>query len=289
MTQLTDKVALTDMALRLRRHIVTLAAESPGVHVGGSMSAAEILTALYFDDVLRVDPADPDWPGRDYLVYSKGHSSAVLYAALSERGFFPVEELATYKQPGSRLPGHPSRDVPGVELATGSLGHGLPVGVGLGIGLRHDGADNRVFAVLGDGECQEGSVWEAAMAAAHYRLTNLVAIVDRNGFQEDGPTEEIMALEPFAEKWRSFGWAVVEVDGHDVGQLGDALRRVPFADDRPSCLIARTEKGHGLSFTANTHAWHYGKFSDEQRRQAMAELYRAGQGSASRDDQEAPA
>jgi transketolase len=276
MTQLTDKVALTDMALRLRRHIVTLANESPGVHVGGSMSATEILTALYFDDVLRVDPANPGWSGRDYLVYSKGHSSAALYAALAERGFFPVEELKTYKQPGSRLPGHPSRDVPGVELATGSLGHGLPVGVGLAIGMRHDGVDNRVFVVVGDGECQEGSVWEAAMAAAHYRLTNLVVVVDRNGFQEDGPTEEIMALEPFADKWRSFGWAVEEVDGHDVGQLGEALHRVPFTEDRPSCVIARTEKGHGLSFTSNTHTWHYGKFSDEQRQQAMAELDRQG-------------
>jgi transketolase len=270
--QVLDPARLRELALRIRRHIVRLAADSPGAHVGGSMSATEIMTTLYFGGVLRVDPAAPQWPGRDYLIFSKGHSSAVLYAVLAERGFFPVQELATYKQPGSRLPGHPSRDIPGVELATGSLGHGLPVAVGLAIGLRHDGAANRVFAVLGDGECQEGSVWEAAMAAAHYRLDNLVVVVDRNGFQEDGPTEEIMGLEPFADKWRAFGWAVREVDGHDVAQLGPALHRLPFADGRPSCLIARTVKGHGLSFTSNTHTWHYGKFDQEQRRQAMAEL-----------------
>jgi transketolase len=263
---------LTDIALRLRRHIVELAANSPGAHVGGSMSVTEILTSLLFDGVLRIDPTRPDWPERDYLIFSKGHSSAALYAALAERGYFPVDELATYKQPGSRLPGHPSRDIPGVELATGSLGHGLPVGVGLALASSRDRSPNRVFVILGDGECQEGSIWEAAMAAAHYRLDNLVAIVDRNGFQEDGPTEQIMALEPFADKWRSFGWAVSEVDGHDLGELGTALRQLPFSPGRPSCLIARTEKGHGLSFTSNTHEWHYGKFTPDQYAQALLEL-----------------
>ena len=233
---------------------------------------------LYFDDVLRVDPDDPEWNERDHLIYSKGHASAALYAALAERGFFPVSELATYKQPGSRLAGHPSRAFPASRWATGSLGHGLPVGVGIALANRHDGNPSRAFVVLGDGECQEGSIWEAAMSAAHFGLDNLVVIVDRNGFQEDGPTEEIMALEPFADKWRSFGWQVSEVDGHDVTRLSAALHRLPFAPGRPSCVIARTEKGHGLSFTANTHTWHYGKFSAQQYRQALAELSGEGAG-----------
>ncbi|GAB2789325.1 transketolase [Amycolatopsis magusensis] len=263
---------LTELATRIRHHIAELATTSPGAHVGGSMSVTEILTVLYFDGVLRVDPDDPQWNDRDHLIYSKGHASAALYAALAERGFFPVAELAAYKQPGSRLAGHPSRSIPGVEWATGSLGHGLPVGVGIALANRHDHNPGRVFVVLGDGECQEGSIWEAAMSAAHFGLDNLVVVVDRNGFQEDGPTEEIMALEPFADKWRSFGWQVSEVDGHDVTQLGDALHRLPFTAGQPSCVIARTEKGHGLSFTANTHTWHYGKFSAEQYRQALAEL-----------------
>jgi transketolase len=265
---------LTDIALRIRKHIVALAADSPGAHVGGSMSATEILTSLYFGGVLNVDPANPGWKERDYLIFSKGHSSAALYAALAEKGFFPVEELKTYKQPGSRLPGHPSRTVPGVELSTGSLGHVLPVAVGLAMGMKHDGDPNRVFVVLGDGECQEGSIWEAAMSAAHYGLDNLVAIVDRNGFQEDGPTEDVMAIEPFADKWRAFGWAVIGVDGHDVNSVTEALRHIDHwrAAGRPAVLIARTSKGHGLSFTSNTHTWHYGKFTAEQRAQAMEEL-----------------
>ncbi|HEX4701684.1 MAG TPA: transketolase [Pseudonocardiaceae bacterium] len=263
---------LVELAHRIRHHIVELATNSPGAHVGGSMSATEILTVLFFDDVLKVDPSNPQWTERDHLIYSKGHASAALYAVLAERGFFPVSELATYKQPGSRLAGHPSRDIPGVEWATGSLGHGLPVGVGISLANRHDNNTSRTFVVLGDGECEEGSVWEAAMSAAHFQLDNLVVVVDRNGFQEDGPTEEIMALEPFADKWRAFGWQVADVDGHDVTQLSEALHRVPFASGRPSCVIARTEKGHGLSFTANTHTWHYGKFSQEQYQQALAEL-----------------
>lgn len=263
---------LAEMANRIRHHIVELATNSPGAHVGGSMSVTEILTVLFFDDVLKVDPANPQWNERDHLIYSKGHASAALYAVLAERGFFPVSELASYKQPGSRLVGHPSRDIPGVEWATGSLGHGLPVGVGISLANRHDNIAGRTFVVLGDGECQEGSIWEAAMSAAHFRLDNLVVIVDRNGFQEDGPTEEIMALEPLADKWRSFGWQVAEIDGHDVGELSSALHRLPFASGQPSCVIARTEKGHGLSFTSNTHTWHYGKFSAQQHQQALAEL-----------------
>lgn len=277
-----EDTLLVEMAARLRRHIVHLAADSAGAHVGGSMSAVEILTVLYFGDVLRVDPAEPDLDGRDYLIFSKGHCSALLYSALAERGFFPVEELTTYKELGSRLAGHPSKEIPGVELATGSLGHGLPVAGGIAWAGKHDRADYRVFVLLGDGECQEGSTWEAAMSAAHYDLDNVVVIVDRNGIQEDGPTEEIMALEPFADKWRSFGWAVDEVDGHNLGALQRALQRVPFEPGRPSVIIAHTVKGNGLSFAANTNAWHYGKLTPEQRRLALEELAAAGSGGGAR-------
>jgi len=272
MLNTTSTEPLVEIANRIRHHIVELATNSPGAHVGGSMSVTEILSVLFFDGVLQVDPDDPQWRQRDRLIYSKGHASAALYAALAERGFFPVSELASYKQPGSRLAGHPARGIPGVEWATGSLGHGLPVGVGISLANRHDGLSSRTFVVVGDGECQEGSVWEAAMSASHFRLDNLVVIVDRNGFQEDGPTEEIMALEPLADKWRSFGWQVAEVDGHDLAQLGEVLHRLPFTPGRPSCVIARTEKGHGLTFTSNTHTWHYGKFSEQQYQQALTEL-----------------
>lgn len=260
---------LAGMALTLRRHIVALAADSPGAHVGGSMSVVEILTELYFGGVLRIDPAAA---GRDRLIFSKGHSSAAYYAALAEAGFFPVSELATYKQTGSRLAGHPHTGIPGVELATGSLGHGLPVGVGLAMAAREQGSPSRVFVIVGDGECQEGSVWEAAMAAAHYRLDNLVVIVDRNGIQEDGPTEQIMALEPFADKWRAFGWRAEEIDGHSLVELGGVLHGLPLQPGKPSVIIAKTVKGKGLSFSENTNVWHYGKLSTELKQQALAEL-----------------
>jgi len=263
--------AVRNAADTLRHHVVNMAADS-GAHVGGSLSVVDILAVLYFDGVLRVDPAEPKNDGRDYLIFSKGHASAALYGALAERGFFPVAELASYKRMGSRLAGHPAKSIPGVELATGSLGHGLAVGNGVALAGKHDGRDSRVFVVMGDGECQEGVVWEAAMAAAHYRLDNLVAIVDRNGVQEDGPTEKIMALEPFADKWRAFNWEVREVDGHDVAALSRELHAVPFAAGRPSLLLARTVKGKGLSFAENTHTWHYGKLSLEQKAQALAEL-----------------
>ena len=275
-TGTAERTDLAEIALTLRRHIVHMAADSPGAHVGGSMSAVEILTVLFFGGILRVDPAQPKKEGRDYFIFSKGHASAALYAALAERGFFPVEELKTYKQMGSRLAGHSLKSIPGVELATGSLGHGLAVGNGLAIAGRHDGADYRVFVVLGDGECQEGSVWEAAMAAAHYKLDNLVAIVDRNKVQEDGPTEEIMALEPFADKWRAFGWQVLEADGHDLQAVHGALSRVPFAPGKPSVLIAHTVKGKSLSFAEHNHQWHYGKLPPNLKEQALAELAALG-------------
>jgi transketolase len=263
---------LRRIAHTLRRHVVHMASDSPGAHVGGSMSVIEILTVLLFDGVLDVDPSQPKMEGRDYMIFSKGHASAALYAALAERGFLPVEELKTYKQMGSRLAGHSLKSIPGVELATGSLGHGLGVGNGVALAGKYDGSAYRVFVILGDGECQEGSVWEAAMAAAHYKLDNLVAIVDRNGVQEDGPTEQIMALEPFADKWRAFNWEVREVDGHQPEALSAALHEVPFRPGRPSLVIANTVKGKHVSFAEHNNAWHYGKLSPAQRDQALSEI-----------------
>ncbi len=263
---------LRAIAYTLREHIVRMCADSPGAHLGGSMSSVEILTVLLFDGVVRVDPSNPKWEDRDYFIFSKGHSSASLYAAMAERGFFPVEELKEYKKTGGRLAGHPSKAIPGIELATGSLGHGLGVGNGIALAAKHDGEDRRVYVVLGDGECQEGSIWEAAMTAAHYKLDNVVAIVDRNFVQEDGKTEDIMSLEPFAEKWRAFGWDAREIDGHDVEALSSALHDIPFTSGKPSVIIAQTVKGKSISYAEGNHAWHYGKMNAEQREQAFKDL-----------------
>jgi len=271
----TQPEYLKDMAYKIRKHIVHLATDSPGAHVGGSMSSVEILTVLFFDNVLNIDPNNPEMDGRDYFIFSKGHSSASLYSVMAEKGYFPVKELETYKEMGSRLAGHPSKNIPGIDLATGSLGHGLPVGEGIALAGKLDNQDYKVFVVLGDGECQEGSIWESAMAASHNKLDNLVAIVDRNGIQEDGPTEEVMALEPFADKWRSFGWNVIEVDGHSVEALSSALHNIPD-NQKPTLVIANTVKGNGLSFTSNTNKWHFGKFTQEEKDVALKELEEGG-------------
>jgi transketolase len=248
-----------------------MCAGEPGGHLGGSMSLVEILTALYFA-VLRIDPAEPDAPDRDILILSKGHSAICLYAVLAERGFFPVEELAGYGRPGSRLMGHPVPVVPGVEMPTGSLGHGLPLAIGFALAGRLDGLGRRCFAVLGDGELQEGSVWEAAMVASSLGLDRLVAVVDRNGLQITGATEEIIRLEPLAERWRSFGWAVREVDGHDLHGLLAALASVPEEPGRPTVLIAHTVKGKGLPFIEGRRESHYARLGERQRQRALAVL-----------------
>jgi transketolase len=266
-----DVAALARRAHRIREHIVDMCAGEPGGHLGGSMSLVEILTALYFA-VLRIDPAEPDAPDRDILILSKGHSAICLYAVLAERGFFPVEELAGYGRPGSRLMGHPVPAVPGVEMPTGSLGHGLPLAIGFALAGRLDGLGRRCFAVLGDGELQEGSVWEAAMVASSLGLDRLVAVVDRNGLQITGATEEIIRLEPLAERWRSFGWAVREVDGHDLHGLLAALASVPEEPGRPTVLIAHTVKGKGLPFIEGRRESHYARLGERQRQRALAVL-----------------
>src|SRR6476619_5355690 len=226
-------------------------------HIGGDFSATDILVALYFD-VLRLDPHRPDDPERDRFILSKGHSAGALYTTLAHAGFFPLDELATFAQPLSRLNGHPNRTkVPGVETNTGPLGHGLPVAVGCALGAKMDGASWRTFVVTGDGELQEGSNWEAALSAAHYKLDNLTIIVDRNGLQQGDFTEQTNHLDPLADKWRAFGWSVVEVDGHSIFQLLQTFSRLPFEAGKPSCIVAHTHKGQGVSFMRDRAAWHH--------------------------------
>jgi transketolase len=250
---------------RVREHIVDMCASRDGGHLGGSLSLVEILTTLYFE-VLRIDPEHPAAADRDIFILSKGHGALALYAVLAERGFFPASELKTFGQPGSALMGHPAAAVPGVEMPTGALGHGLALGNGFALAAR----DRRCFVVLGDGELQEGSVWEAAMAASSLRLGNLMAVVDRNGLQLAGETEATVALEPLADRWRAFGWAVREVDGHDPG----ALRNVFLAPepDRPVVVLARTVKGQGLPFIQGRPESHFARLTERQHARALAVL-----------------
>nr|BAW27687.1 transketolase [Streptomyces sp. SoC090715LN-17] len=262
---------LDAVATRIRAHVLDMCAGPEGGHLGGAFSSADILAALYFS-VLDVDPRRPDDPDRDRFLLSKGHAAVGLYATLAERGFFPVEELAGYGRPGSRLMGHPVRAVPGVEMPTGSLGHGLALGCGFALAARYAGRDARTFVLLGDGELQEGSVWEAAIAAASLRLDRLVAVVDRNGLQLTGATEGIAPMEPLADRWRSFGWAVRDVDGHDPDALADHLGAAPWEPGKPSVLIARTVKGQGLPFLAGRSASHYVSLSPRNHARAARAL-----------------
>lgn len=254
----------------IRRHSVQMVYRAKLGHPGGDLSVADILATLYFG-VLNLDPAEPNDPMRDRFVLSKGHCTGALYATLAERGFIRLEDLGTYMQPMSRLNGHPNRNyVPGVETNTGPLGHGLPVAVGMAIAGQIDKAGYRVFVVVGDGELQEGSNWEAAMAASHRKLANLTLIIDRNGLQQGAPTEETSALEPLADKWRAFGWEVIEVDGHDHAALLGVLDRP--GTDRPRCIIAHTHKGMGVSYMIDQVNWHHGIPNKEQYEIAMQEL-----------------
>ena len=244
------------VAKRLRRHIVTMIGKAGSGHPGGSLSAVEIVTALYFK-VLRHKPLDPNWPDRDRFVLSKGHAAPVLYATLAECGYFPLEELLTLRQMDSRLQGHPDRTLtPGVEISAGALGQGLSFAIGIALAGRLDAKDYRVYALLGDGECDAGQVWEAAMAASHFKVDNLVAIVDKNGLQLDGWTRDVMNLDPLPDKWRAFGWNVIEVDGHSLPKLVDAFKEAEKVKGRPTVIIARTVKGKGVSFMENNNDFH---------------------------------
>lgn len=257
---------------RLRLTAVRMVHEAKSAHVGGSLSMADLLAALY-GGVLRVDPARPDWAERDRFILSKGHACAAYYAALAFRGFFPEAWLETFYRDGGRLAGHASHTgVPGIEFSTGSLGHGLSVAAGMALAGKRDGAAWRVFALLSDGECDEGSTWEPALFAPQHGLDNLVAIVDYNKIQSLGRTRDVIDLDPFADKWRAFGWGVREIDGHDMTEILDALGSVPFQQGRPSCVIAHTVKGKGVSFMEDRLLWHYRNPTTEEYKAAVSEL-----------------
>ena len=263
---------LADHAKAMRRRIIEMLAASKSGHPGGSLSAVEILTVLYFQE-MKIDPNEPANPDRDRFVLSKGHAAPALYAALAERGFFPREDLLGLRKLGSHLQGHPDmRKTPGVDMSTGSLGQGLSASVGMALAGRLDQKNYRVFTLIGDGECQEGIVWEAAMAASHFKLENLTAFLDSNGLQIDGPCQEVMGVEPLDQKWRAFGWHVIVVDGHDLSQISDAIAAAKLVKGQPTMIIAKTVKGKGVSFMENQAGWHGNAPNAEQAAQALAEL-----------------
>jgi len=256
----------------MRQRLLKMIVDAGQGHPGGDLSASDIVACLYFD-ILRIDSANPSAPDRDRFILSKGHCTGALYTALAGAGFFPEAELDTYLKPESRLNGHPNRVyLPGVETNTGPLGHGFPVGVGVAVAGQIDRAAYRVFVLTGDGELQEGSMWEAAMFAGHRKLGNLTVIVDRNRLQQGARTEETNALEPLADKWRAFGWDVVEVDGHDVIALLTAFDDAAQPRDTPRVLIANTFKGNGVSYMRDQAGWHHGVPNADQLAQAIAEL-----------------
>ena len=260
------------VAKRLRRHIITMTGRAGSGHPGGSLSAVEIVTALYFK-VLRHKPQDPRWVDRDRFILSKGHAAPVLYATLAECGYFPVDELATLRQLDSRLQGHTDRvTTPGVEMSAGALGQGLSFAIGVALAGRLNSQDYRVYVLLGDGECDEGQIWEAAMAAAHYKLDNLVAIVDNNGQQIDGWNRDVMNLDPFNKKWQAFGWHVIEVDGHNFTRLITAFDRAKLVKGKPTVIIAHTIKGKGVSFMENNPDFHGKAPNAEEVKIALKEL-----------------
>ena len=262
---------LKGVAKAIRRQILLSIAEAGSGHPGGSLSAVEIVTALFYR-VMRHDPANPTWRDRDRFILSKGHAAPVLYAALAHLGYFPIEELKTLRKIDSRLQGHTHIVTPGVEMSAGSLGQGLSFGIGVALAGRMDRRSYRVYVLLGDGECDEGQVWEAAMAAAHYKVDTLTAIVDRNGIQNDRFTSEVVELEPLADKWRAFGWHVLEVDGHSFPELLHALAQAKRVKKQPTVIIARTVKGKGVSFMENNPAFHGKAPKPEELEQALREL-----------------
>jgi len=270
-TKPVDILSLQHKALQFRREILEMLHLAGSGHPGGSLSAVEILISLYFYK-LKHDPKNPKWNDRDRLIISKGHVSPVVYVTLANAGYFPKEELKTFRKFGSRLQGHVHVKVPGVEFNTGSLGHGLSVANGIALGSKMLNQNFKTYCLLGDGELQEGSIWEAAMSAAHHKLDNLCAIVDYNKVQENGPVNEIKNLEPLSAKWKNFGWHVLEVNGHDFKALMQALDEFDAMSEKPTVIIAHTIKGKGISFMEGKAAWHGKAPNKEQLQSALAEL-----------------
>lgn len=263
---------LKRMANQIRQDIITMLLPAKSGHPGGSLSAADILSVLYFHE-MQVKPEDPHWADRDRFVLAKGHAAPVLYAALAEKGYFPKEEILGLRQTGRILQGHPDmKKVPGVDMSTGSLGQGLSAANGMALAGKLDKKDYRVYVVLGDGEMAEGQVWEAAMAAAHYKLDNVTAILDYNGLQIDGTTDKVMSSAPLSDKWAAFGWHVIEIDGHNIEDILAAFAEAKKIKDKPTILIAKTIKGKGISFMENQVGWHGSAPNAEQAEQALQEL-----------------
>jgi transketolase len=262
---------LEEKAKEARRLIIQMLAKAGSGHPGGSLSATDLITALYFS-VLRYNPKDPSWVDRDRFHMSKGHCCPLLYAVLAQTGYFPKDKLLTLRQLGSMLQGHPDRRTPGVEAASGSLGQGLSVALGMSLAAKIDRRDYRVYVLMGDGETQEGNIWEAAMASSHFKRDNLCAILDYNGFQIDGKICDIMELEPIAEKWRSFGWHVIEINGHDMKQILSAYEEAKTIKGKPTIIIARTIKGKGVSFMENVCDFHGRAPTKEEAAIALKEL-----------------
>jgi transketolase len=263
---------LQNLSTKLRKTVLLMTHQAKSSHIGTNYSMIELLVVLY-SRILRIKPDQPDWPNRDRFILSKGHGCAALYAILAKVGFFPVEWLDTFYQNGSRLAGHATHtDVPGIEISTGSLGHGLSIATGMALAAKRDDKSYRVFCLLSDGECDEGSTWEPILFAPQHKLDNLIAIIDYNKIQALGTVKEVIDLDPFTEKWQAFGWAVREINGHNLDEIEATLSRVPFEFNKPSCIIAHTVKGKGVSFMEDKLLWHYRSPQDEEFEAALAEL-----------------
>jgi transketolase len=267
-----DDSTLRALAREVRKDILKMTSEAQSGHPGGSMSAADVIVTLYFYK-MRHNPENPKWEKRDRFVLSKGHVCPALYSVLARCGYFPLEKLHEFRRLDGDLQGHPDmHKTPGIEISTGSLGHGIGAAVGMALGLKLDGSDSKVYCMIGDGEAQEGSVWEASMAASHYNLDNLVVILDNNNLQIDGPVDEVMSIYPVIEKWRAFGWHVIEINGHDFKEIRSALDEADAVKYKPTMIVAKTVKGKGVSFMENRAEWHGKALPPDLLKEALKEL-----------------